>query len=80
MIEANLFIGALVVAIVQAIKEVFPQVSGAITTVTAMVVGGLVALAAPHIGVAAVTVAQGVLDGLAAVGVHTVVSANGSKN
>jgi hypothetical protein len=74
MIDANLFIGAVIVAIVQAIKYVAPGVTGTITILVAMVVGGLTAALAPHIGISPITVAMGVLDGLAAVGVHTVVS------
>jgi uncharacterized membrane protein len=74
MIDANLFIGAVIVALVQAIKEVFPGVQGAITTIVAALVGALIALLAPHIGVVSVSIAMGVLDGLAAAGVHTVVT------
>lgn len=75
MIEADLFIGTIVVALVQALKEVFPQISGVLTTLAAMIVGALIAAFAPHVGVAPVSVAMGVLDGLAAVGVHTIASA-----
>lgn len=80
MIDSTVFIGAMIVAVVQAIKEVFPQVSGAITTLVAVVVGAVIALLAPHIGVASITVAQGMLTALASVGVHTVVSSVGRKN
>lgn len=80
MIAADLFIGAIVVAIVEAIKTVFPQVSGAITTLFAMLVGALVAVIAPHIGIATISVAVGMLDGLAAAGVHTIASATASKS
>jgi high-affinity Fe2+/Pb2+ permease len=79
MTDSTVFIGAIVIAIVQALKEVFPQISGAITTVVAVVVGALVAVLAPHIGVASISVAQGVLVGLAGVGVHTVASKVGTK-
>lgn len=78
--DANIFIGAMIVAIVQAIKEVFPQVSGAITTIVAIIVGALVAVLAPHIGIMTISVAQGILDALTGVGVHTIVSSVGTKN
>lgn len=80
MIDANLFIGAMIIAVVQAVKYVAPGVSGVFTILAAMVVGGLTAALAPHIGVSAITIAQGVLDGLAAAGVHTVVSNAPNKN
>jgi high-affinity Fe2+/Pb2+ permease len=80
MIDTNLFIGAIIIAIVAAIKSVFPQVSGAITTIVAVVVGVLVAILASQLGLASVSVAQGILDALAAAGVHTVASATGTKN
>jgi hypothetical protein len=79
MIDSTVFIGAMIIAIVQAIKEVVPGVSGAITTAVAIVVGALVAVFAPHIGVADISVSQGILTGLASVGVHTVASAVSTK-
>ena len=72
MIDSALFIGAVIIAVTQAIKFVVPQVSGAITVIVAMVVGAITAVLAPHIGIAPISVAQGVLTGLGAVGVHTV--------
>lgn len=79
MVDSTIFIGAMIIAIVEAIKQVVPGVSGAITTVVAVVVGALVAVFATHIGLGAITVAQGILTGLASAGVHTVASAVSTK-
>lgn len=72
MIDSTLFIGAIIIAVTQAIKAVWPVVSGAVTIIVACLVGVAVALLDTHIGVANITVAQGILTALAAVGVHTV--------
>lgn len=69
MTEGAVFIGAVVVAIVDAIKSLSPQVQGAITVLVAGLVGGLIALIDTHIGVVDLTVAAGVLAGLASAGV-----------
>jgi hypothetical protein len=74
MVDSVVFIGAIIIAVTQAIKFVAPKVSGAVTIIVAMIVGALVAALAPHIGVAHITIAQGILTGLGAVGVHTVAS------
>jgi hypothetical protein len=79
MIDSAIFIGAMIIAIVQAIKYVFPQVTGAITTIVAILVGIAAAVVAPHIGIVPITIAQGIMTALASVGVHTVVSSTGSK-
>lgn len=79
MIDSMIFIGAMIIAITQIIKIIIPQVSGAITIGVAMLVGVGVALLAPYIGVAHLTIAQGIMDALAAVGVHTVASAASSN-
>lgn len=75
MIDSAVFIGAIVIAITEAIKLVAPGVKGALTTLVAMAVGVLVALLAPALGVAHVTIGGGILIALAAVGTHTVASA-----
>ena len=80
MVDSTVFIGAMIIAIVEAIKAIVPGISGAITTVVAIVVGALVAVFATHIGLGAVSVAQGILTALAAVGVHTVASTISQKN
>jgi len=71
MIEGTLFIGAVIIAATQFVKSLVPEVNGAITIGIAVVVGILVALLDTQIGVVNISVAQGILIALAAVGVHT---------
>lgn len=72
MIDSVVFIGAVIIAVTQAIKYLAVGVSGIVTMIVAVIVGVLVALLDTHIGIADITVAQGILTALAAVGVHTV--------
>jgi hypothetical protein len=72
MVTGVLFIGAIVIALTQVVKILAPKVSGALTIIVAGILGGVVAAIAPHIGVEPITVAQGILTGLGAAGVHTV--------
>lgn len=72
MLDSAVFIGAIIIAITQAIKYLAPNVSGIITMFVALVVGAVVALLSTSIGVEHISVAQGILTALAAVGVHTV--------
>lgn len=74
MVDSAVFIGAIIIAITQAIKYVAPGVRGIITMVVAIVVGILVALISGPVGIAHISVAQGILTALAAVGVHTTAS------
>lgn len=75
MVDSVVFIGAIIIAITEAIKFIWPKVvGGAITIIVAVAVGIIVALLDTHIGVQDITVAQGVLIALAAVGVHTTAS------
>ena len=75
MTDSTVFIGALVIAITQAIKIVVPKVSGAVTIIVALLVGVLVALLHGSLGLLDISVSQGILIALASVGVHTVASA-----
>ena len=79
LIDSTIFIGAIIIAITQAIKYVWPAVSGAVTILVALVVGVLVALLDTSIGVVNISVAQGIMIALAAVGVHTVAASVGTK-
>lgn len=74
MIQGAIFIGAIIIAITQCIKLLAPKVNGAVTIIVAVIVGILVALLDKQIGVVDITVAQGILIALGAVGVHTTVS------
>lgn len=75
MIDSVVFIGALIIAVTQAIKIVVPQVSGAVTIIVALLIGVLVALLDTSIGLVNISVAQGILIALASVGVHTTAAA-----
>jgi hypothetical protein len=70
MIEGSIFIGAVIIAVTQVVKYLNPQVNGALTIGVAVLVGILVALLDKKIGVVDLTVAQGIMVALAAVGVH----------
>ena len=75
MIEGTIFIGAVIIAATQFVKFVAAafdkSVNGAITIAVAVGVGLLIAWLDTRIGVADLTIAQGVLIALAAVGVHS---------
>lgn len=79
MIEGTVFIGAVIIAATQFIKNIVPQVNGSVTIAVAVAVGILVALLDTHIGVVDITVAQGILIALGATGVHTTVRQIGDK-
>lgn len=80
MIEGTIFIGAIIIAVTQFVKLVSASsprlvtISGWLTTPIAVLVGVGVALLDTNIGVVDISVAQGVLVALAAVGVHSTVS------
>ncbi len=80
MIDSTIFIGAMIIAITQIVKYIWPGVTGAVTIIVAMAIGALVAIFAPYLGLSALSIAQGVLTGLASVGVHTLASSVNSKN
>lgn len=72
MVEGAIFLAAVVVAVVSAVKALAPQVNGALTVLLAGLLGGLLALIDKEIGVTDMTVAQGILVGLTGSGVTTV--------
>jgi len=80
MIQGAIFIGAIIIAVTQFLKLVtassakLTTIAGWVTIPVAVIVGIVIALLDTHIGVADITVAQGVLIALGAVGVHTTVS------
>lgn len=69
MVEAALFIGTVIIAVTQIIKYFVPKVSGVVTIFVSALVGGIIGLVDIYIGVADVSIAQGVLIGLGASGV-----------
>lgn len=77
MVEAVLFIPLIIVAITQMIKMALPQITGFVTILVALVVGVVVALVDTHIGVADVSIAQGLVLALGAVGITAVAAKAG---
>lgn len=75
MIDSAIFIGAIIIAITQAIKFLSPKVTGIVTMVVAVLVGIAVALVDKSIGVVDISVAQGILIALGAIGFHTTITA-----
>lgn len=73
MVESTIFIGAIIIAVTQAVRLLVPKVNGAVTILVAILVGILVALVDKEIGVFDVTVAQGIMIALASVGTVTTV-------
>lgn len=71
MIEGTVFIGAAIIAATQFVKFIAPQVNGAVTIAIAVVMGVVVALVDKEIGVVDITIAQGVMAGLASSGTIT---------
>lgn len=70
--EAVFFLSVVILAITQLIKMALPeQVHGWITIIIAFVVGILVALFAPAIGVAETTIAEGIVGALGAIGISS---------
>lgn len=75
MVEGIIFIGAIIIAVTQFIKTITPDsVDSKWTIPIAIAVGILVALLDTHIGIQDITVAQGILIALGAVGIHTTAS------
>jgi len=77
LVQASLFIPLLIVAVTQLIKMTFPQIVGWLTVVVALVVGIVVALVDTNIGVQNITIAQGIVYALGAIGLSTVFSKAG---
>lgn len=70
--EAVFFLSVVILAITQLVKMALPeQVHGWITIIIAFVVGILVALFAPVIGVAETSIAEGIVGALGAIGIST---------
>lgn len=75
--EAAIFIPLIIVAVTQMVKMALPQITGFVTIIIAIVIGILVAVVDTTIGVVDVTVAQGIVLALGAVGVSTLASKAG---
>jgi hypothetical protein len=80
-VSAGIIIPLLIIAITQIIKMFVPRVNGAVTIVVALIIGVLIALLDTHIGVADITIAQGLVLALGAVGVTVLANkAGGGAN
>lgn len=77
MTEAALFIPLIIIAITQMVKMALPQVTGFITIIIAFVVGLVVALIDSAIGVTDITIAQGLILALSAVGITAIAAKAG---
>lgn len=77
MVDSVLFIGTVIIGITQAIRFLSPKVHGVLTIVVAALVGLVVALVDTEIGIADISVAQGILTGLGSAGVVATAAAAG---
>lgn len=72
MVEAVLFIGAVIAGVTQAVKLALPErVHGIVTVLVAVLVGVVVALIDTAVGVEDISVASGIMIALGTVGVVT---------
>jgi hypothetical protein len=71
VIAASVFIPLAIIAVTQFIKYLAPKVNGAVTIAVAVVLGIVIALVDVLIGIADITVAQGIVYALGAVGITT---------
>lgn len=69
MVDAALFIGAAIAGITELVKQLAPNVRGAVTVIVAVAVGVLVALLDGTLGITNISVAQGIMIAFSAVGV-----------
>lgn len=70
--EATVLIGALIIGLTQLVKYIAPKITGWVTILVAILIGVLVGLLDQAIGVVDITVAQGIVIALGAVGTTTV--------
>mgnify|MGYP003451797207 CR=1 FL=1 len=70
--EATVLIGAMIIGLTQLVKYIVPSVKGWVTILIAILVGVAVGLLDQLIGVTDITVAQGIVIALSAIGVTTV--------
>lgn len=77
--EAELFIPLIIIAITQMFKMAFKNIHGFVTILVAFAVGIIVALVDQLIGVTDITVAQGLVYALGAIGITTAASKAGTN-
>lgn len=77
MIDAAIFIPLLIIAVTQMVKMALPQVTGFVTILVALGVGLVVALIDQLIGVTDITIADGIVKSLEAIGITAIASKAG---
>lgn len=77
MVDAIVFIPLIIIAITQMVKMAFPQITGFLTILVAFAVGIVVALIDKSIGVTDITIAQGLVYALGAIGITAVAAKAG---
>ena len=77
MVEATIFIPLIIIAVTQMVKMALPQINGFVTVLVALCVGVIVALIDTSIGVADVSIAEGIVAALGAVGISALASKSG---
>lgn len=77
MVEATLFIPLIIIAVTQMIKMALPQITGFVTILVALGVGVGTALVDTNIGVQDVTIGQGLVLALGAVGITAIAAKAG---
>lgn len=77
MVDAAIFIPLVIIAVTQMVKMALPQVTGFVTILVAFAVGLVVALVDQLIGVTDITIAQGLVHSLGAIGITAIASKAG---
>lgn len=77
LVDATIFIPLVIIAVTQMIKMALPQISGFVTILVAFGVGIVIALVDTAIGVRDVSIAEGLISALGAVGVTALASKAG---
>jgi hypothetical protein len=77
VVDAAILIPLLIIAVTQMVKMALPQVTGFVTILIALVVGVLVAVLDVPLGIADITVAQGLYLALGAVGITAIAAKAG---
>ena len=77
MVEAFIFIPLIILALTQLIKMAIPQVAGWLTIIVAVLLGILISLIDTFIGVVDVTIAQGIVFALEAIGISVIANKAG---
>lgn len=77
MVDAIIFVPLIVVAVTQMLKMAIPAVTGWVTILVALCVGIVVAVLDTSIGVTDITIAQGIVASLEAIGISALASKAG---